>query len=176
MGMALTSTRLPSNPSNLPTTPFSSPNPNNPFNSKTTKSLTFPEVPILLIKKRFAFSYCLCCFGFCNCVLCAVNFSGGGSSLSHQEREEIYAEVDAEFEAEQRGLKKRKKEGKRVTRKADDDIGSLFGDGITGKLPRFANKITFKVRNCNWTPLSQIYYIIVMCFYDLWYVRNVQVI
>lgn len=69
---------------------------------------------------------------------------GGGSSLSHQEREEIYAEVDAEFEAEQRGLKKRKKGGKRVTRKADDDIGSLFGDGITGKLPRFANKITFK--------------------------------
>lgn len=69
--------------------------------------------------------------------------------MSHQEREEIYAEVDAEFEAEQRGLKKRKKGGKRVTRKADDDIGSLFGDGITGKLPRFANKITFKVLNCN---------------------------
>ncbi|XVF75995.1 hypothetical protein PTKIN_Ptkin13bG0232000 [Pterospermum kingtungense] len=70
---------------------------------------------------------------------------GGRSSLSKQEREEIRAEVDAEFEAEDRALKKNK--GKKPQKKGQvmpDDLGSLFGDGITGKLPRYANKITLK--------------------------------
>lgn len=125
------------------------PKPQQPLQLEDDEVPDFPRGSSSSDKKRFAFSCCLSYLGFSNYVLCAVNFSGGGSSLSQQEREEIYAEVDAEFEAEQRGLKKRKKGGKRVTRKADDDIGSLFGDGITGKLPRFANKITFKVRNCN---------------------------
>lgn len=54
--------------------------------------------------------------------------------------------MDAEFEAEGRGLKKNKK--KRVQKQshsAEDDLGSLFGVGISGKLPRFANRITWKV-------------------------------
>lgn len=52
-----------------------------------------------------------------------------------------------EFEAEHRLLKKRKKESRVQNRNqsSGDDIGSLFGDGISGKLPRFANKITLKV-------------------------------
>ncbi|KAF3441966.1 hypothetical protein FNV43_RR15882 [Rhamnella rubrinervis] len=71
---------------------------------------------------------------------------GGGSSLSRQEREEIHAEVDAEFEAEERNLKQKKKR-KGLQKKSyatEDDFASLFGDGITGKLPRYANKITLK--------------------------------
>nr|XP_015898902.2 rRNA biogenesis protein RRP5 isoform X1 [Ziziphus jujuba var. spinosa] len=76
---------------------------------------------------------------------------GGGSYLSQKERDEIHAEVDAEFEAEERDLKhtkeKKKKKRKNLemkSREAEDDFGSLFGAGITGKLPRFANKITLK--------------------------------
>ncbi|KAK6244021.1 hypothetical protein QUC31_010430 [Theobroma cacao] len=70
---------------------------------------------------------------------------GGGSSLSKRERDEIRAEVDAEFEGEERSLKKNKR--KTLQKKSQvmlDDLGSLFGDGITGKLPRYANKITLK--------------------------------
>ncbi|KAH9737715.1 rRNA biogenesis protein RRP5 [Citrus sinensis] len=73
---------------------------------------------------------------------------GGGHSLTQRERDEIHAEVDAEFEAVERGLhKKNKKKKKKTERKANetvDDLGSLFGDGISGKLPRYANKITLK--------------------------------
>lgn len=73
---------------------------------------------------------------------------GGGSSLSRREREEIRAGVDAEFEAESRDFKQQKKKRKSLQKKthaAEDDFGSLFGDGIKGKLPRYANKITLKV-------------------------------
>ncbi|KAJ7975952.1 rRNA biogenesis protein RRP5 [Quillaja saponaria] len=70
---------------------------------------------------------------------------GGGSSLSRQERDEIYAEVDADLKADEQGSKKtNRKKMSRKTHVADDDKGSLFGDGITGKLPRHANKITLK--------------------------------
>ncbi|XP_021893902.1 rRNA biogenesis protein RRP5 isoform X2 [Carica papaya] len=70
---------------------------------------------------------------------------GGGSYLTQQERDEIRAEVDAEFEAEDRGLKnKRRKKMQKKSQTEDDDFSSLFGGGITGKLPRFANKITLK--------------------------------
>ncbi|KAF3622978.1 putative disease resistance protein RGA3-like isoform X1 [Capsicum annuum] len=70
---------------------------------------------------------------------------GGGSCLSREELDEVRAEVDAEFEAEERLLKKRKKHSKlQKTRSAEDDLGSLFGGGINGKLPRFANRITLK--------------------------------
>ncbi|KAG6700889.1 hypothetical protein I3842_08G135300 [Carya illinoinensis] len=70
---------------------------------------------------------------------------GGGSSLSRQERNEIRAEVDAEFEAEERDQKKnRRKKMQKKNQATEDDFGSLFGDGITGKLPRYANKITLK--------------------------------
>ncbi|XP_065857406.1 rRNA biogenesis protein RRP5-like [Euphorbia lathyris] len=71
---------------------------------------------------------------------------GGGSSLSHREREEIRAEVDAGFKAPEMVLMKKKK-GKKLQTKSHseaDDFGSLFGDRLTGKLPRFANKITSK--------------------------------
>ncbi|PHU24036.1 hypothetical protein BC332_09143 [Capsicum chinense] len=70
---------------------------------------------------------------------------GGGSCLSREELDEVRAEVDAEFEAEERLLKKRKKHSKlQKTTSAEDDLGSLFGGGINGKLPRFANRITLK--------------------------------
>lgn len=75
-------------------------------------------------------------------------FSGGGSSLSRKERDEIRAEVDAEFESEQQDQKKqRRRMMQKKTRATEDDFGSLFGDSITGKLPRYANKITWKVLN-----------------------------
>lgn len=72
---------------------------------------------------------------------------GGGSSLSKQELEDVRAEVDAEFDAEERVSKKKNKRAKRLewrSQSAEDDMGSLFGDAFTGKLPRFANKITLK--------------------------------
>ncbi|XP_041997837.1 rRNA biogenesis protein RRP5-like isoform X2 [Salvia splendens] len=71
---------------------------------------------------------------------------GGGTLLSREERNEAREGVEKDFETEIRVLKKRKKE-KRVQHKdnsTEDDLGLLFGDGITGKLPRFANKITLK--------------------------------
>ncbi|KFK38561.1 hypothetical protein AALP_AA3G129700 [Arabis alpina] len=70
---------------------------------------------------------------------------GGGTSLSKQEREKIYEEVDAEFDAEERVSKKSKggKSKKRITSDVDD-LGLLFGGGLTGKRPRYANKITIK--------------------------------
>ncbi|KAJ8544824.1 hypothetical protein K7X08_017407 [Anisodus acutangulus] len=67
---------------------------------------------------------------------------GGGSTLSREELDEVRAEVDAEFEAQERFLKKKKR--KKISSTEDDDFGSLFGGGINGKLPRFANRITLK--------------------------------
>ncbi|KAG8367979.1 hypothetical protein BUALT_Bualt16G0128900 [Buddleja alternifolia] len=71
---------------------------------------------------------------------------GGGSSLSREERNEVRSVVDEEFETDQIVLKKTKKEkrGQNRNQSTEDDLGSLFGDGIKGKLPRFANKITLK--------------------------------
>lgn len=70
---------------------------------------------------------------------------GGGSSLSREELDEVRAEVDADFDAEQKGSKKsKKKRMQKQSHSTDDDVGSLFGGGISGKLPRFANKITWK--------------------------------
>lgn len=63
--------------------------------------------------------------------------------MSRKEEEEIRAEVDAEFESEQRDSKKKRKQ--RRSNNVEDDLGSLFGDGISGKLPKYANKITLKV-------------------------------
>ncbi|MCL7028348.1 hypothetical protein MKW94_013557 [Papaver nudicaule] len=68
---------------------------------------------------------------------------GGGSTLSRREEAEIRAEVDAEFATEHRELKRQNKRQKKNTVE-DDDFGSLFGDGIAGKLPKFANRITLK--------------------------------
>lgn len=67
--------------------------------------------------------------------------------MSREERNELREGVNKDSETEQRLLKKRKKE-KRVQNSyhsVEEDLGSLFGDGVTGKLPRFANKITLKV-------------------------------
>lgn len=71
--------------------------------------------------------------------------SGGGTSLSKKEREKIYEDVDAEFDADERVSKKIKggKSKKRIPSDVDE-LGSLF-DGFTGKQPRYANKITIKV-------------------------------
>ncbi|XP_051148647.1 rRNA biogenesis protein RRP5 [Andrographis paniculata] len=71
---------------------------------------------------------------------------GGESSTSREERNEGNAIVRNEFNKDKLSLKKMKKE-KRVhnrDKSAKDDLGSLFGDGIVGKHPKFANKITLK--------------------------------
>ncbi|KAL8147183.1 rRNA biogenesis protein RRP5 isoform X2 [Apium graveolens] len=71
---------------------------------------------------------------------------GGGRALTREERNEIREEVDEEFESEVIDLKKRKKNKvqSRSFVAEDDKLGSLFGEGISGKLPRFANRITLK--------------------------------
>lgn len=73
--------------------------------------------------------------------------SGGASVLSREEIAEARAEAEEEFEREsKKGKDTRKKKGaKKSLAEAVDDFGSLFGDGLTGKLPRFANRITLKV-------------------------------
>ncbi|AAG51058.1 rRNA biogenesis protein, putative, 3' partial; 75505-85642, partial [Arabidopsis thaliana] len=70
---------------------------------------------------------------------------GGGTSLSKKEREKLYEEVDAEFDADERVSKKSKggKSKKRIPSDLDD-LGLLFGGGLHGKRPRYANKITTK--------------------------------
>ncbi|XP_068652858.1 rRNA biogenesis protein RRP5 isoform X2 [Aristolochia californica] len=68
---------------------------------------------------------------------------GGGSILTRQEEEEARAEAEAEFNAEDRELKKKRKASKKSWTD-EDDLGSLFGGGFIGKLPRLANKITLK--------------------------------
>ncbi|WZY95790.1 rRNA biogenesis protein RRP5 [Brassica napus] len=71
---------------------------------------------------------------------------GGGTSLSKTERKKIYEEVDAEFEAEERVSKRSKggKPNKKRNPSEVDELGSLFDGGLTGKRPRYANKITIK--------------------------------
>ncbi|KAK3020344.1 hypothetical protein RJ639_045328 [Escallonia herrerae] len=69
---------------------------------------------------------------------------GGGRALSREEFDEVRAEVDAEFDLEEREANRRRKKGQNRNSAAEDELGSLFGDGITGKLPTFANKITLK--------------------------------
>ncbi|KAG1347685.1 putative rRNA biogenesis protein RRP5 [Cocos nucifera] len=71
---------------------------------------------------------------------------GGASVFSREEVAEARAEVEEEFERESKKSKdtRKKKGAKKLLAEAVDDFGSLFGDGITGKLPRFANRITLK--------------------------------
>ncbi|KAJ4893416.1 RNA binding [Raphanus sativus] len=76
---------------------------------------------------------------------------GGGTSLSKTERKKIYEEVDAEFEAaedDDERVSKRSKKGGKPKKKRNpsdvDELGSLFDGGLTGKRPRYANKITIK--------------------------------
>ncbi|XP_073045795.1 rRNA biogenesis protein RRP5 [Primulina eburnea] len=71
---------------------------------------------------------------------------GGGRSFRNEEKDVVGAILDNEIEADHRLLEKRRK-GKKVQKRnqsGEDDIGSLFGDGIMGKLPRFSNRITLK--------------------------------
>ncbi|KAL3625500.1 hypothetical protein CASFOL_030954 [Castilleja foliolosa] len=71
---------------------------------------------------------------------------GGGGSFGRDERNGARTVEDRDFERDQIVLKKGKKQ-KRVQNRdqsTEEDLGHLFGDGITGKLPRFANKITMK--------------------------------
>ncbi|XP_028054531.1 rRNA biogenesis protein RRP5-like isoform X3 [Camellia sinensis] len=75
---------------------------------------------------------------------------GGRSSLGKEVDEVDGDDVDMEFESGERELNnnnyknKNKRLQKRNHSAEEDDLGSLFGDGISGKLPRFANKITLK--------------------------------
>ncbi|KAJ3670185.1 hypothetical protein LUZ60_010509 [Juncus effusus] len=84
---------------------------------------------------------------------------GGASLLSREERAEARAEAEAEFEREERGNgKKGKKERKtKKPQRETDDLGFLFGEGTTGKLPRFANRITLR----NIKPKMKIWGIVV---------------
>ncbi|KAL6571985.1 hypothetical protein OROMI_012943 [Orobanche minor] len=71
---------------------------------------------------------------------------GRRNSMSRVERNDANEGGDKDFDTDNRVLKKRKR-AKRVQNQnnsTEDDLGLLFGDGITGKLPRFANKITLK--------------------------------
>ncbi|GMP97196.1 hypothetical protein CsSME_00045548 [Camellia sinensis var. sinensis] len=76
---------------------------------------------------------------------------GGRSSLGKEVDEVDGDDVDMEFESGERELNnnnyknKNKRLQKRNHSAEEDDLGSLFGDGISGKLPRFANKITLKL-------------------------------
>ncbi|KAK8947319.1 hypothetical protein KSP39_PZI006890 [Platanthera zijinensis] len=78
---------------------------------------------------------------------------GGRSMLSREEENEARAEAEEEFDREQglarRGREKYKKNKKKGTGKSfhrgeEDELGSLFGQGITGKIPRLTNRITWK--------------------------------
>jgi len=82
---------------------------------------------------------CRCAFwGWC---------AGGRSLLSKDEVAEARAEAEEDFERE--GKKGKGKRKRKVNESsgfgADDDLGTLFGGATTGKLPRFANRITVKV-------------------------------
>ena len=75
--------------------------------------------------------------------------AGGRSLLSRDEREEARTEAEAEFEKEERRGNKKKRNAANgpLGIDGDDDLGTLFGGATatTGKLPRFANRITLKV-------------------------------
>lgn len=71
---------------------------------------------------------------------------GGRKSFRKEEKDKIGTILDNDIEADHRSLEKRKK-GKKVQKKnqsEEDDLGSLFGDGIKGKMPRYSNRITLK--------------------------------
>ncbi|KAJ0982735.1 hypothetical protein J5N97_010990 [Dioscorea zingiberensis] len=77
---------------------------------------------------------------------------GGGRLLSREEEAEARAEAESgSSDREQlvsrysrdKGIGKKKGKGKPFGDE-EDDLGSLFGEGITGKLPRHANRITLK--------------------------------
>ncbi|ONM52181.1 Ribosomal protein S1-like1 [Zea mays] len=72
---------------------------------------------------------------------------GGHSLLSKDEMAEARAEAEQDFEREaKKGKGKRKRSGGESSGfGVDDDLGILFGGATTGKLPRFANRITVKV-------------------------------
>lgn len=93
-------------------------------------------IPSTLLDVSFLFS-----------LLILTDFKGGGSMLSRKEREEVRAEADAEFQGEERLLRKNKRQkgAHRRSQVAEDELGSLFGDTFMGKLPKLANRITLKV-------------------------------
>ncbi|XP_042394409.1 rRNA biogenesis protein RRP5-like [Zingiber officinale] len=87
---------------------------------------------------------------------------GGGRVLSREEEAEARAEAEAEFEREESSGRKgkgnlRKKGLRGSLTNVQDDLGFLSGDGITGKLPRFANRITLK----NISPRMKLWGIVV---------------
>ncbi|CAH9109012.1 unnamed protein product [Cuscuta europaea] len=71
---------------------------------------------------------------------------GGASLLTREELDEVRGEAHAEFETEERFLKKKNKKqhSLRKNLSAEEDLGSLFGHSISGKLPKSANRITLK--------------------------------
>ncbi|KAF8768533.1 hypothetical protein HU200_007543 [Digitaria exilis] len=69
---------------------------------------------------------------------------GGRSFLSKDEVAEARVEAEEDFEREGKKGKRKRKGGDSSGFGPDDDLGTLFGGATTGKLPRFANRITVK--------------------------------
>ncbi|KAI4332058.1 hypothetical protein L6164_016997 [Bauhinia variegata] len=70
---------------------------------------------------------------------------GGESSLGPRQSGEIHADEDGGIGGGNHLKKKNKKRSvSRESHAPEDELGSLSGSGITGKLPRHANKITLK--------------------------------
>ena len=82
--------------------------------------------------------------------------------LTKEEEAEARAEAEEEFMREVKGGRKNnqgKKKGDKIRApgllpEPEDVWGSLFGEGIGGKLPRFANRITLKVSEQSNFPLK----------------------
>ncbi|CAA7399281.1 unnamed protein product [Spirodela intermedia] len=92
---------------------------------------------------------------------------GGASLLTREEEAEARAEADEEFMRElktgnknKQGKKKRDKGRVPGSLSEPEDMwGSLFGEGIGGKLPRFANRVTLKNVSPNmklWGVVSEV--------------------
>lgn len=81
---------------------------------------------------------------------------------------EARTEAEVEFEKEERRGKKKRKANVSSGIDGDDDLGTLFGGATTGKLPRFANRITLKVLNSLKLLLCRIYFATLVSCTNQW--------
>ncbi|KMZ73413.1 hypothetical protein ZOSMA_14G01810 [Zostera marina] len=88
---------------------------------------------------------------------------GGASVLSRSELAQARTEAELDFEVEKMVSKKRKEKNKGEKKIPghgwEEDWASLYGEGISGKLPRFANRITSKNISPNmklWGVVSEV--------------------
>lgn len=80
--------------------------------------------------------------------------------MSRSELAQARTEAELDFEVEKMVSKKRKEKNKGEKKIPghgwEEDWASLYGEGISGKLPRFANRITSKVFPFNSTLLTNV--------------------